>query len=258
MKRFAWPLLVLASCGAPSPEPIQGDLSSVLERGIREGTGAFDHGPWDEILSKYALENGRRFDYAGLKKEEGILTAYLLSLADGRSRKPSRSGDRGALHQCVQRLYRPNHSRSRFGERGFRHRKHPRHRRCLHPGSARGGRLPPQPRQHRAQRLEAHVPRPEAAFRRQLRLDLLSSASRCDAFEGERVEEQLESAATNALGSPDYVAIEAEALLLTKILEWYGADFVNPEYHGSEKSLPAFVSKYAERKRPAFPRREGA
>ncbi|MGH9392009.1 MAG: DUF547 domain-containing protein, partial [Vicinamibacteria bacterium] len=82
MKRFAWPLLVVASCGAPAPEPLRGDLSSVLERGIRAGTASFDHSPWDEILSKYALENGRRFDYAGLKKEEGILRSYLGSLAD--------------------------------------------------------------------------------------------------------------------------------------------------------------------------------
>jgi len=61
MRRFFWPLLVLASCGVPAPEPIQGDLSSVVARGIREGTAGFDHSAWDEILSKYALDSGRRF-----------------------------------------------------------------------------------------------------------------------------------------------------------------------------------------------------
>ena len=82
MRRFFWPLLVVASCGVPAPQPIQGDLSSVVARGIREGTAGFDHSAWDEILSKYALESGRRFDYAGLKKEEGLLATYLDSLAD--------------------------------------------------------------------------------------------------------------------------------------------------------------------------------
>ncbi len=82
MRLLIWALLVVAACGVPAPEPIEGDLASVLERGIRDGSAEFDHGAWDEILSKYALENGRRFDYAGLKKEEGLLAAYLDSLAD--------------------------------------------------------------------------------------------------------------------------------------------------------------------------------
>jgi hypothetical protein len=59
------------------------------------------------------------------------------------------------------------------------------------------------------------------------------------------LEEQLESATKNALQNEDYVSIEGDALLLAKIFEWYGADFLNPEYQGSAKSLPAFVSKYA-------------
>jgi hypothetical protein len=28
-------------------------------------------------------------------------------------------------------------------------------------------------------------------------------------------------------------------------MDWYGGDFVNPEYKGSEKSLPEFIAKYA-------------
>jgi hypothetical protein len=66
-----------------------------------------------------------------------------------------------------------------------------------------------------------------------------------DAFEGGRLDEQLETATRNALRNPDYVSLDNDELLLTKILDWYGGDFVNPEYRGSAKSVPDFVAKYA-------------
>ncbi|HJS74624.1 MAG TPA: hypothetical protein VJ921_10070, partial [Vicinamibacteria bacterium] len=81
MKRLGGVLLLAVCCGSPRSEPIRGDLSSVLEKAIREGTAGFDHGAWDAILAKHALESGRKFDYAALKKEEGLLTGYLDALA---------------------------------------------------------------------------------------------------------------------------------------------------------------------------------
>ena len=47
------------------------------------------------------------------------------------------------------------------------------------------------------------------------------------------------------LQNVDYVSIEEDALLLTKILDWYGGDFVDPQYRGSEETLAEFVRKYA-------------
>jgi hypothetical protein len=58
------------------------------------------------------------------------------------------------------------------------------------------------------------------------------------------VDERLESAA-RALANPDYASVDGDSLLLTRILEWYGADFVNPDYQGAQTSLPAFVARYA-------------
>jgi hypothetical protein len=244
MKRFAWPLLVVAACGAPAPEIIKGDLASVLERGIREGSAGFDHGAWDEILSKYALENGRRFDYAGLKKEEGLFAAYLDSLASA-DLETLRGPELEALFINAYNAYTVRTVLDRVSESGgfeiesirdienvFTREAHP----------VGGFRLSLDNIEHNVLRPTFRDPR--------LHFAVNCASISCpplptDAFEGDRVEEQLESAATNALGNPDYASIEGDALLLTRILEWYGGDFVNPEYRGSETSLPAFVARYA-------------
>ncbi len=244
MRRFAWPLLFAASCGVPAPAPIQGDLPAVLERGIREGTAGFDHSPWDEILSKYARANGRRFDYAGLAKEKGILAAYLDALADvdlGSLRGPELE----ALFINAYNAYTVRTILERVSENGDFEIESIRDIEDVFTREAHvvGG------FQLSLDNIEHNILRPTFRDPR-LHFAVNCASISCpplppDAFAGDRVEEQLESAATNALGSPDYVSVEGNALLLTKILEWYRSDFVNPEYRGSEKSVPAFVSKYA-------------
>jgi len=245
MKRLAWPLLFVAACGAPpAPEPIQGDLASVLERGLRDGTTGFDHAAWDEILSKYALENGRRFDYAGLKKEEGALATYLDSLADA-DLETLRGPELEALFINAYNAYTVRTILDRVEENGSFEIESIRDIEDVftREGHVVGGfRLSLDNIEHNVLRPTFRDPR--------LHFAVNCASISCpplptDAFEGERVEEQLEAAAGNALGSPDYASVEDEALLLTKILEWYGTDFVNPDYRGSEASLPAFVARYA-------------
>jgi hypothetical protein len=67
-----------------------------------------------------------------------------------------------------------------------------------------------------------------------------------EAFTGNLVEEQLEKAAHGVLTSSEYVRIEEDRLLVTKILDWYGSDFVKPGYVGAEKNLLDYLSKYAQ------------
>jgi DNA-dependent RNA polymerase auxiliary subunit epsilon len=244
MRRLAWSIIAASACGAPAPERIPGDLATVLDRGIREGKQGFDHGAWDEILSKYALEGGRRFDYAGLKKKEGILAAYLDALAE--ADLGSLSGpELEALFINAYNAYTVRTILDRVSESGAFEIESIRDIEDVFTREAHvvgGFRLSLDNIEHNTLRPTFRDPR--------LHFAVNCASISCpplppDAFEGDRVEEQLESAATNALRNPDYVSVEANALLLTKILEWYGSDFVNPEYRGSERSLPAFVSKYA-------------
>ncbi|MEE9180263.1 MAG: hypothetical protein V3U22_05145, partial [Vicinamibacteria bacterium] len=70
------------SCQAPEAEPVLGDLESSLKQGFAEGKQTFDHSGWDELLGKYAKEDGRKFDYRGLKTDEARLREYLTALAE--------------------------------------------------------------------------------------------------------------------------------------------------------------------------------
>lgn len=245
MRRLAWGVLfAVSACGSPAPEPIEGDLNSVLERGLREGTAGFDHGPWDDILSKYALDGGRRFDYAGLKKEEERLASYLDSLASvdlGALRAPELEAlFINAYNACTVRTILDRVSENgNFEIESIRDIEDVFTREAHVVG---GFRLSLDNIEHNILRPTFRDPRLHFAVNC---ASLSCPPLPTDAFEGERLEDQLEAAAKNALGDPDYVSIEGDALLLTKILEWYGTDFVNPEYRGSAKSLPAFLSRYA-------------
>jgi DNA-dependent RNA polymerase auxiliary subunit epsilon len=244
MKRLAWSILAASACGTPAPERIRGDLATVLERGIREGTERFDHRGWDEILSKYALDGGRRFDYAGLKKEEGTLAAYLDGLA-GVDLGGLSSAELEALFINAYNAYTVRTILDRVSQSGefeiesirdiedvFTRENH----------TVGGFRLSLDNIEHNILRPTFRDPR--------LHFAVNCASVSCpplptDAFEGARVEEQLESAAGNVLSNPDYASVADGTLQLTKILEWYGTDFVSPDYRGSEKSVPAFVSRYA-------------
>ncbi len=244
MKRLAWSILAASACGTPAPERIQGDLATVLERGIREGSAGFDHGVWDEILSKYAVEGGRRFDYAGLKKEGGALAAYVDALAE--VDLGSLSGpELEALFINAYNAYTVRTILDRVSASGGFEIESIRDIEDVFTREAHvvgGFRLSLDNIEHNILRPTFQDPR--------LHFAVNCASISCpplpaDAFEAERLDEQLEAATKNALGSSDYASVEDGGLLLTKILEWYGTDFVNPDYRGSEESLPAFVLRYA-------------
>jgi hypothetical protein len=237
-------LLAAASCGAPVPQPIRGDVSSVLEKALRDGTDGFDHGAWDAILAAHALENGRKFDYAGLEKEEESLTSYLDSLAAVDLTR-LRASELEALFINAYNAYTVRTILDRVTPDGSYEIDSIQDIEDVftRPSHVVGGfRLSLDNIEHNILRPTFRDPRIHFAVN-------CASAS-CpplptDAFEGSRLDEQLEAATRNALGNPDYATIEDGALLLTKILEWYGSDFVSPDYRGSEKNLAAFVSRYA-------------
>jgi hypothetical protein len=242
--RLLGALLVAVSCGAPPSKPIHGDLSSVLETALREGTAGFDHGAWDAILAKHALENGRKFDYAALKKEEGLLTGYLDAVA-GADLATLRAQELEALFINAYNAYTVRTILDRVSPNGDFEIESIRDIEDVFTREAHvvgGFRLSLDNIEHNILRPTFRDPR--------LHFAVNCASASCpplptDAFEGARLDEQLEAAAANALKNPDYATIEGDALLLTKILEWYGTDFVSPDYRGSAKNLPSFVSRYA-------------
>lgn len=72
------------------------------------------------------------------------------------------------------------------------------------------------------------------------------------AFEGDTLDAQLDAAAKRTLTNPRYAKREGDKLKLTSILNWYGADFTNPNFTGHAKSVPAYVAPYTTPELKAF------
>ena len=58
------------------------------------------------------------------------------------------------------------------------------------------------------------------------------------------MDEQLDEVSRAVLGSPDYVRVENDRLLVTRIMDWYGSDFLTEGYKGAEKDLATYIRKY--------------
>ena len=249
MKRWFWAAcaavaVTSASCGAPRAAPIGGDISTVLEHGIEDGSHRFDHSAWDELLRRHAKQNGRRFDYAGLKRDEDRFNAYLESIAAVDLSTLS-STEIQALFANAYNAYTIRTILDHVGDDGsyaiasiqdvpdvFVRKVH----------DVGGFELSLDNMEHNVLRPMFKDPR----FHFAVNCASISCPPLPDrAFTGDGLVDQLETATRHALQNPDYVAIDGDALLVTKILDWYGEDFVNPEYHGSETTLPAFIAKYA-------------
>ncbi len=68
---------------------------------------------------------------------------------------------------------------------------------------------------------------------------------RAEAYVASTLEQQLEAATKQTLTQTKYVEVKKGKLYLTKILEWYGKDFVNPEFKGHAESVAQYVARYA-------------
>lgn len=241
-----WLVAVLAgaACGAPEAVPIPGDVATVIERAIAEGTGTFDHREWDELLSRYAVDGGRRFDYAGLKKEESRLRGYLEEVASADLARLSRA-ELEALFMNAYNAYTVATILEHVSKEGvyqiesirdienvFTREEH----------QVGGFRLSLDNIEHGILRPLFRDPR--------IHFGVNCASISCPplpvrAFTGEGIEGELESAAERVLAHPDYVAVERGSLVLNQILEWYGADFTSSDYRGAEATVAAFVRKYA-------------
>lgn len=234
----------VAACGAPKAAPIGGDIASVLEQGIANGSERFDHSAWDELVRAYVREDGRRFDYVGLKAEEDKLNAYLRDIG---------SADLSVLApQEIQALFANAYNAYTI-------------RTVLDHVSVDGSftieSIQDVPDVFTRQshevggftlsldNIEHNVLRPMFKDPR-FHFAVNCASITCPplptrAFTGDELGEQLDHVTRAALTNPDYVTVEDDALLVTKIMEWYGSDFVDPDNVGSEPTLAGFIAKYA-------------
>ena len=236
-------LTIATGCVPPRPQPIQGDVSIALSIGILEGNEIFNHTLWDEILSSYARQNGEAFDYVGLKFEEGKLDHYLYSVAEIDLRRLA-SAEIKALFINAYNAYtvkgildnvrndgsisiRSIRDISRIWSRAE--------------NKIGGYLLSLDNMEHNVLRAIFKDPRIHFALNC---ASLSCPAIFPTAFTGTTLDEQLDSATRAALSSAKHVKIDGDVLLLSKLFDWYGVDFLTSENLGAEKHLADYVAKY--------------
>ena len=231
------------SCQAPEAEPVLGDLESSLQQGFAEGKQTFDHSGWNEILGQYAKEDGRKFDYQGLKADEVRLDEYLTALAEAELPAFSKQ-ELLALFINAYNAYTVKTILDNVSAQGEYEVESIRDIRNVFDREEHvvgGFRLS-------LNNIEHNVLRP---YFRDPRVHFVvnCASTSCPplpvvAFTGEAVEEQLETETRRVLSSPDFIRVEEDRLLVTKIMDWYGSDFVKEGYLGAERHLSDYIKKY--------------
>jgi len=246
----------LIGCGAPRAAPLGGDVADALERGIAGGNASFDHALWDGLLQRFVKDGGRRFDYQGLKGEESTFETYLSSLAAVDLKTLSETELQALLINAynaytVKTILDHVRTDGSYAIESIRDVPDVFGREVHSVG---GFVLS-------LDNIEHNLLRPmfrDARFH----FAVNCASESCPplpgrAFTGSRLDEQLETATRAALTDVDYVAVANDALMVTRIMDWYGGDFIDPEYKHSEATLAEFIARYANEDVVSFIARQG-
>lgn len=228
--------------GACAPEPKLANLPIVgkLGVGVVQGSARFDHSAFDALLKAHARPETGRVDYAGLKRDESKLDAYLAALAGADVKVLGREEQLALLINAYNAYTLKIIVEQYPGVRSIRDLKDPwttaRHNV--------GGQV------MSLDHIEHGLLRP---FYREPRIHFAVNCASIgcpplgdEAFTGARVDAQLDAATRRALRHPRYARVEGGKLHLTQLLQWYGGDFTNPEFSGHAPSVPAYVARYAD------------
>jgi hypothetical protein len=229
-------LAIAPACGAPPAERATGDVARALETSLAGGTERFDHAGWGALLARGTKDG--LVDYRFMQEHRGDLEAYLRSLAESRLDRLA-PGHLEALlinayNACTVRsiLDHPDVSSIRDIPGVWTKVRH----------RVGGFDLTLDEIEHRILRPYFRDPRLHFA---------LNCASRSCAplptwaYDGDRIDAQLEERARSFLSDPKNVRVEGSKLLVSKYFDWYGSDFTAKGWKGSENSVAACIARYA-------------
>jgi uncharacterized protein DUF547 len=223
---------------------LKGEAAEAVEKGIESGKGTFDHAAFSRVLGRYSSEQGSRFDYDSLNAHPEDLNGYLDALGSADLASLSRD----ELLALLVNAYNAATIRSVLDSFD-----------PAHPHGVDSIRDIPQVFTRKTHRIGGYLlslDNLEHGLIRPLFKDprthfVVNCASvSCaplptQALTGSTLESQLEAAARRTLSLPAYVRVEGNTLRVTKLLDWFGADFTTEGFHGAEKSLPRYLRKYA-------------
>ena len=225
-----------SACGAPSAERATGDVARAIEASLAGGKDRFDHSAWDRLLAGGTKDG--LVDYRLMLEHRAGLQAYLQAAAEARL-------DRLAPHHLQALLINAYNALTVASI-------------LDHPQVASIQDIPGvwAERRHRVggfgltlDDIEHRILRP---FFRDPRIHFaLNCASRSCAplppwaYDGERLDAQLEERTNTFLSDGKNVRVEGSKLLVSRYFDWYGSDFTAGGWRGAAPSIAAYVARHA-------------
>ena len=244
LRSFVLPLLAtwLASSGcaswfAPSAKLRGLALEAALAGGHSPGTGSVDHGAWATVLAAAVHEDTARVDYAAVPKD--VLAAYRSQLAEV---------DLAALSSPEQEALLINAYNALTLSLIVEQQPLPASIRDLpDPWSTQrwtvaGQTVSLDDIEHGLLRPIFRAPRLHFA---------LNCASvgcpplRATPFTGDQVDQQLAVAVADTLSRPGWLHIDGNRVVVTALLNWYGADFVSADWSPRADSRAEWLADHA-------------
>jgi hypothetical protein len=229
------------ACAAPEAQPARGPAADAVRAGIAGGSKAFDPGRWDALLRAHVDAEGR-LDYAGFGKERGSLDAFLAEVAradlSSLGRPELLAVLINAYNACTVRLILDGTREGRWPA-SIRDLPDPWGRKLC----ALGGET------LSLDTIEHGLLRP--LFRDSRIHAAVNCASRsCPplapwAYRGGHIDEQLRERLESMIDSDAHVRIDERRLRLSKIFDWYAADFKDPAFLGAAPTIDAYLRRHA-------------
>lgn len=233
-------LTSIEACFAPKAERLDSPMAEELVQ-AKDQPGAsttFDHARYDGLLRRHVRPDTGRVDYAGLKADEASLDTYLATLARADLKTLGRDAQMALLINAYNAATLKLIVEAYPGLESIRDLDDPwGTRRWVVGGEA----LSLDDLEHRLLRPVYRDPRIHFAVNC---ASIGCPPLAASAYTGPELEEQLRRATEQTLSDPVFARLEGGTLYLTSLLNWYGADFVDPDYAPRAESLPAWIVEH--------------
>lgn len=256
LKRYAGPaalaalaaLAGLAACSAPQSVRAGGPVGEQVRASIASGKERFDHDAWGRLLREGTREG--LVDYAFLRDRKDALDGYLERLAAARLASLSGSHLEALLINAYNALTvrsileNPGVSSIREIDGVWREESH----------RVGGFDLTLDQIEHNLLRPYFKDPRIHFA----LNCASVSCAPLPGwAYDGDRLEAQLEERTRSFLSDPDNVRVEGSALVVSRYFDWFATDFTSEGWSPRAGTIPGFIAMYSRDEIVRFVREAG-
>lgn len=251
MRALASALLVVGACtGSCAPKAQLRGLPLEASLTAPAGSASFDHGPWARVLAASVDQGAGLVDYGAIPQD--ALQDYIVALGKAEL-EPLGADDRKALlinaynaftlRLIVEQPERPASIRALpdpWGQARW---------------TLAGAAVSLDDIEHGLLRPIYQDPRLHFA---------LNCASmgcpplRAAPYEGPGLDAQLDTAVRDALAMERHLQVDGSGLKVTKLLDWYGADFTAEGWAPRADSIPEWLARYAPREARAVIEASGA